>query len=705
MATDVSVTRRGTCSGVATEDDALIRFKSRVGSIGGRPRSPSWTDVVLAAAILSLAAALVVYSWTLKSRRDTQAVDWTIASAYPFSALRVRAYDTADVIATVRAGRWFRGSRDDAFRSRLEARPDSWLADPTDLTVFGWEDGVFTMNTVRATSEELGLNVNATPPAVSEEMLRLWRTHDYDALQKIDVGGFAHDRVYVAFLALVYTAMAYMPTRFTPGQPPFHVVTHQRDYLALRCTRDVPKGSKFNPCPAADAYAPILNFGAGFKSSAVFPTAVAMPHPEFIDAVLKNMPSRGAAAAAEPAVPAPHLGDENAAPNEPLGLDEDHLDEVMHAREELTRWEDRVSVVHWRGHDVPFVPGMPFGAERGLGGNACRALLTETFKMSDTDAEDAAVLAARSARVTGVVSPAFLPRNLTTADVAAWMASKKGQAAARGMTPRWRAVLMAAVARNLRTAALGRDGASPPARRTRRSGRAAAKLGDGVVEATNEWEEVSGQRPSPPVLAGAWLDARFTDVTDDACAALLPREEILGDRKTFAQRQRYKYALDVGGQGGTSWMGTLTAMSTASLVFRVDSPMADFYDAELKPWVHYVPVAADLSDLSSRYQWAQANQAQARQIAAAGALFARDMSAERMWAAYASLPLGEARKAYHPAGPAAAGLTEAYRASTRELVPLFTYDATKETGDKHHTGVMLLDGEKVRETKGKRVRK
>lgn len=57
---------------------------------------------------------------------------------------------------------------------------------------------------------------------MSARVLEMWRTHDYAALEKL--GGFAHDRVYVTFIALVYTAMAYMPQRFKPGQPPFHVV-------------------------------------------------------------------------------------------------------------------------------------------------------------------------------------------------------------------------------------------------------------------------------------------------------------------------------------------------------------------------------------------------------------------------------------------------------------------------------------------------
>jgi len=79
-----------------------------------------------------------------------------------------------------------------------------------------------------------------------------------------------------------------------------------------------------------------------------------------------------------------------------------------------------------------------------------------------------------------------------------------------------------------------------------------------------------------------------------------------------------------------------------------------------------------------------------------------------MWATHASLPLGEARRAYHAVGGAGvaqsgsevtdttAGVTDAYRQMLRQLVPIYTYDATKETGDKPHTRVLLPDGEQVR---------
>jgi len=55
-----------------------------------------------------------------------------------------------------------------------------------------------------------------------------------------------------------------------------------------------------------------------------------------------------------------------------LALDEDHFDTLMHTGEDLKSWDERISVISWRGKDTPFVPAMPFGADR-IEGTACQA--------------------------------------------------------------------------------------------------------------------------------------------------------------------------------------------------------------------------------------------------------------------------------------------------------------------------------------------
>ncbi|KAJ7164349.1 glycosyl transferase family 90-domain-containing protein [Mycena filopes] len=89
----------------------------------------------------------------------------------------------------------------------------------------------------------------------------------------------------------------------------------------------------------------------------------------------------------------------------------------------------------------------------------------------------------------------------------------------------------------------------------------------------------------------------------------LPREEVY----------KYKYALDLDGNGFSGrFMGLLRS---GSLVFK-STIISDFFDDWLLPYVHYVPVLPDLSDLERKVEWAIANDAEARQIQANGLEFA-----------------------------------------------------------------------------------
>jgi protein glucosyltransferase len=53
-------------------------------------------------------------------------------------------------------------------------------------------------------------------------------------------------------------------------------------------------------------------------------------------------------------------------------------------------------------------------------------------------------------------------------------------------------------------------------------------------------------------------------------------------------------------------------------LLNVADPHVEFFQSQLKPWVHYVPVARDFSDLNSRLQWLGDHQAEAQKIGEAG---------------------------------------------------------------------------------------
>ncbi|MCA3349100.1 MAG: hypothetical protein INF97_00770 [Roseomonas sp.] len=85
------------------------------------------------------------------------------------------------------------------------------------------------------------------------------------------------------------------------------------------------------------------------------------------------------------------------------------------------------------------------------------------------------------------------------------------------------------------------------------------------------------------------------------------------DPRNFAQYQMF---LDLPGNA-SAWGSSLRYLQ-GMLVFRVAHQYELLYYEALQPWVHYIPVAADLSDLKAGVDWALLHQQEAAQIAANG---------------------------------------------------------------------------------------
>jgi hypothetical protein len=64
-------------------------------------------------------------------------------------------------------------------------------------------------------------------------------------------------------------------------------------------------------------------------------------------------------------------------------------------------------------------------------------------------------------------------------------------------------------------------------------------------------------------------------------------------------------------------------MLSGSVPIKVDSPKIEWFYNGLEPWVNYVPVKADYSDLVTNIQWLKDNDEKAREIAANAQVFAR----------------------------------------------------------------------------------
>mmetsp|Transcript_39501 Transcript_39501/g.83066 ORF Transcript_39501/g.83066 Transcript_39501/m.83066 type:complete len:676 (-) Transcript_39501:67-2094(-) len=91
-----------------------------------------------------------------------------------------------------------------------------------------------------------------------------------------------------------------------------------------------------------------------------------------------------------------------------------------------------------------------------------------------------------------------------------------------------------------------------------------------------------------------------------------------GEYMDFITQANYKYHIDLGGGGGTTWTGTAEKLALPGLLFHHMTPTKDYIHDWMKPWVHYVPISEDLKDLKSKFDWAENNPEKAKQIADQG---------------------------------------------------------------------------------------
>jgi hypothetical protein len=98
---------------------------------------------------------------------------------------------------------------------------------------------------------------------------------------------------------------------------------------------------------------------------------------------------------------------------------------------------------------------------------------------------------------------------------------------------------------------------------------------------------------------------------------------LLGNFTSPMDMSKYKYQIDFGGTGGTTWLGTITKLAMPGLLFHHETPTKDWFHDEIQPWVHYVPIHTNLSNLYDLYVWAETHPQQAQKIAQQGQEYAR----------------------------------------------------------------------------------
>jgi hypothetical protein len=92
----------------------------------------------------------------------------------------------------------------------------------------------------------------------------------------------------------------------------------------------------------------------------------------------------------------------------------------------------------------------------------------------------------------------------------------------------------------------------------------------------------------------------------------------------MAEMARYRYIFDIDGNSN-SW-NFMLKLRLGCCVLKVESHWQQWFAQRIEPWVHYVPIAQDLSDLHTQIAWCLDNDAECAAIAQRGVRFAEAMT-------------------------------------------------------------------------------
>jgi hypothetical protein len=116
----------------------------------------------------------------------------------------------------------------------------------------------------------------------------------------------------------------------------------------------------------------------------------------------------------------------------------------------------------------------------------------------------------------------------------------------------------------------------------------------------------------PPLVPDRPHPRRYLKQVVDA--AHLDVDVHLGEGVSLAQQMSRKWILDVDGFTRT-WDAFAWKMQSGSVTLSAASPWESFFTRLFEPWVHFVPIANDFSDLAERLDWCRAHDDECRQIA------------------------------------------------------------------------------------------
>eukprot|EP00804_Cyclotella_cryptica_P018319 CCRYP_017989-RA/>CCRYP_017989-RA protein AED:0.14 eAED:0.14 QI:0/-1/0/1/-1/1/1/0/510 len=126
----------------------------------------------------------------------------------------------------------------------------------------------------------------------------------------------------------------------------------------------------------------------------------------------------------------------------------------------------------------------------------------------------------------------------------------------------------------------------------------------------------------------------------------------IGEVIAMPSHSPYKYQIDLGGGGGTTFTGTIEKLAMPGVLFHHVTKTKDYFHDRLQDWVHYIPVRSNLSDLRENYMWAEQNAKQAKNISEQATAFMKWMGSvegfEIMYEDHLVDPLWKCVESYQP---------------------------------------------------------
>ena len=138
--------------------------------------------------------------------------------------------------------------------------------------------------------------------------------------------------------------------------------------------------------------------------------------------------------------------------------------------------------------------------------------------------------------------------------------------------------------------------------------------------------EISKKRPD-------LIDAGVTSVHahwGDIALQYIQSQQLLRPPVSRATFQQYKYQIDIDGYS-SAWDALFMRLWTGSPVLKVTSERGwrQWYYRRMQPWVNFVPIAADMSDLIEKIEWLHDHDDVAERIGSAGRDLAISMTDEK----------------------------------------------------------------------------